>query len=645
MNKLKLSPFIIFIICCISLTCLPRISISAPCENLPDENCCVGDDCSGCDWMVTQSCELNKTYTAPGNVIVAPGVILTLKNNASLNIDFNHKNLTVQKGGGVLVKDGTKVDNYFLTDSTTPVLGVFPGVYADPELFRDGSTYYLTGSNIDWQTISIYESTDLVNFTLKTTYDPSSFPLHAYKYRGIWCGSLSKYKGKYYLFWNSQRSDGDYGSVFYAVADDDNLVFGEPHAINEDKTNMPRTYVNLGCTPDAVNGCLHDMRNAGHIFQDGDDTWYVYNSGGIISYLMDDTFEMVSGKQVVVNVPDVVYEVEEEPAFFKRNGKYYLMWSFSNDNRGYSIPYIMADSMADLNVGQNTSFSYIIYSLSQQCSSEWLYKEIGGSGNVIDDGSGTAAFGHLDNRIIIIAEVGDIGNISIHLVDDPAVVAGEEVVLFDKTSRNMTVNIDNGNSTEQMIADALTEHDIIASVITNCKNCVWTLGKGTDNVSLTGGVNHQYYAVYHKAVFVRGKEQYPRRVYLSKLHFYDDGRIKSLNAVNIHWKWNSPGDEPANAEYALYVKPIKNSWVGYDSPCIDSAEINDQWTTCPWDEENCPSGSCYKYVGYCPSSEAPAYDKSTIEKIRVCYSTDNWATQTCEETTFDGIEDNVIIEF
>lgn len=61
------------------------------------------------DWIVAQSCTFQGQATAPANVIVQPGVTLTLAAGADLNIDFANRHLRVRTGARVLVKQGAKI--------------------------------------------------------------------------------------------------------------------------------------------------------------------------------------------------------------------------------------------------------------------------------------------------------------------------------------------------------------------------------------------------------------------------------------------------------------------------------------------------------------------------------------------------------
>ena len=58
------------------------------------------------DWIINQDCVLPWDYTAPSDVIVQNGAVLTIPNGVTLDIDFTNFNLTVNSGGGVLIKSG-----------------------------------------------------------------------------------------------------------------------------------------------------------------------------------------------------------------------------------------------------------------------------------------------------------------------------------------------------------------------------------------------------------------------------------------------------------------------------------------------------------------------------------------------------------
>ncbi len=54
-------------------------------------------------WIITESCTLPHTVTAPANVLVSPNAVLTIPANMVLYIDLVNYNLTVEVDGGVLI--------------------------------------------------------------------------------------------------------------------------------------------------------------------------------------------------------------------------------------------------------------------------------------------------------------------------------------------------------------------------------------------------------------------------------------------------------------------------------------------------------------------------------------------------------------
>jgi hypothetical protein len=61
-------------------------------------------------WTVPATCTMTGGENiAPGNVLVPNGVVLTIPNGVTLNINFASFNLTVESGGGVLIESGGKI--------------------------------------------------------------------------------------------------------------------------------------------------------------------------------------------------------------------------------------------------------------------------------------------------------------------------------------------------------------------------------------------------------------------------------------------------------------------------------------------------------------------------------------------------------
>ena len=61
------------------------------------------------DWIVAVSCTFQGQATAPANIIVQPGITLTLAPGADLNIDFGGHHLRVRQNAKVIVKLGAKI--------------------------------------------------------------------------------------------------------------------------------------------------------------------------------------------------------------------------------------------------------------------------------------------------------------------------------------------------------------------------------------------------------------------------------------------------------------------------------------------------------------------------------------------------------
>jgi hypothetical protein len=62
------------------------------------------------NWVVSSDCILYDSYTAPANVEVQNGAVLTILDGVTLDIDLINYNLTVRNGSGVLIRYGGKID-------------------------------------------------------------------------------------------------------------------------------------------------------------------------------------------------------------------------------------------------------------------------------------------------------------------------------------------------------------------------------------------------------------------------------------------------------------------------------------------------------------------------------------------------------
>jgi len=94
----------------------------------------------------------------------------------------------------------------------------------------------------------------------------------------------------------------------------------------------------------------------------------------------------------------------------------------------------------------------------------------------------------LDSRILITAEDGYINNLIIN-IEDNGVETGDNASV-SVTSGVMTVEIDDGVTTEGTIATAISGDAQIDTAVADTPALVWTLGVGTDTGTITGGTGY-----------------------------------------------------------------------------------------------------------------------------------------------------------
>ena len=69
------------------------------------------------DWIITQNCTIGTFETAPENITITAGTLLTITNTGTLEIDLNTNSLTIEESGGILIKTG---GNLTQTGKLTP---------------------------------------------------------------------------------------------------------------------------------------------------------------------------------------------------------------------------------------------------------------------------------------------------------------------------------------------------------------------------------------------------------------------------------------------------------------------------------------------------------------------------------------------
>ncbi len=212
---------------------------------------------------------------------------------------------------------------------------LFKGWYADPEAIIYGDTYWIypTWSDVyEKQTFfDCFSSKDLVHWTKH----PSIIDTTEVKWakKAMWAPGVISKGGKYYLFFSANDvHEGEIGGIGVAVSD-------KPEGPFKDLLGKP--LIN-----EIVNGAQPIDQ---YIFHDEDsDNYYMYYGGwrhcnmvrlnkdftGLVSFEDGETFKEVTPESYV-----------EGPFMFKRDGKYYFMWSEGSwGGPDYSVAYAIADS-------------------------------------------------------------------------------------------------------------------------------------------------------------------------------------------------------------------------------------------------------------------------------------------------------------
>lgn len=210
---------------------------------------------------------------------------------------------------------------------------VFDGWYADPEAIIYGDTYWIYPTYSvpfdDQLYFDCFSSKDLVNWTKHERILDNTEVTWAR--RAMWAPAIIEKDGKYYLFFGANDvHEGEIGGIGVAVSD-------RPEGPYKDLLGKP--LIN-----DIINGAQPIDQ---FVFKDGDN-YYMYYGGWrhcIMVKLSDDFTSLVP-----FDDGDLYKEVTPEnyvegPFMFKKDGKYYFMWS-EGGWRGpdYCVAYAIADS-------------------------------------------------------------------------------------------------------------------------------------------------------------------------------------------------------------------------------------------------------------------------------------------------------------
>jgi beta-xylosidase len=213
---------------------------------------------------------------------------------------------------------------------------VFPGWYADPEAAVFDNTYWIfptTSAAYEDQTVfDAFSSKDLVTWTKHPGVLTNAAVPWAKK--AMWAPAVVENKGKYYFFFgaNDIQSDEEVGGIGVAVAD-------KPEGPYRDLIGKPLV--------DKFHNGAQPIDQ--FVFKDDDGTWYMIYGGwkhANIVKLKDDftaVVPMADGTlfKEITPAPEYV----EGSLMFKRNGKYYYMWSEGGwTGPDYAVAYAIGDA-------------------------------------------------------------------------------------------------------------------------------------------------------------------------------------------------------------------------------------------------------------------------------------------------------------
>lgn len=210
---------------------------------------------------------------------------------------------------------------------------VFEGWYADPEgiIYDDTYWIYPTWSDLyENQTFfDCFSSKDLVNWTKHSSILDTTEVKWAK--RAMWAPSVISKDGKYYFFFGANDvHEGEVGGIGVAVSD-------RPEGPYKDLIGKP--LIN-----EIVNGAQPIDQ---FVFKDGDRYYMYYGGWGHcnVVQLNDDFTGLVPFEDGTIYKEITPDNYVEGPFIFKKNGKYYFMWSEGGwTGPDYSVAYAISDS-------------------------------------------------------------------------------------------------------------------------------------------------------------------------------------------------------------------------------------------------------------------------------------------------------------
>lgn len=237
---------------------------------------------------------------------------------------------------------------------------VFPGWYADPEAIIFGKEYWIYPTfSDDYETpdrspvvsaeqLAAQKNTINPQYLKQTFFNAFSSPdlVHWQKHPHVldikdvkwaaysmWAPSIIAANNRYYLFFsaNDIQSDKEYGGIGVAVSD-------KPEGPFKDALGKP-----------LINQFYNGAQPIDqYIFRDADGTYYLYYGGWRhcnVVKLSADLLHQVPFPDGALFKEITPENYVEGPFVFRRNNKYYLMWSEGNwTGADYSVAYAIGDS-------------------------------------------------------------------------------------------------------------------------------------------------------------------------------------------------------------------------------------------------------------------------------------------------------------
>lgn len=212
---------------------------------------------------------------------------------------------------------------------------VFEGWYADPEGIIYGDRYWIFPTYSDLYENQVlfnaFSSPDLVNWTKHESILDSAAVTWAHK--AMWAPAVLEKEGKYYFFFaaNDIQSEEELGGIGVAVSD-------TPEGPYKDLIGKP--LIN-----EIVNGAQPIDQ---FVFKENDSTYYMFYGGwrhcNVV--LLNNDFTGIrpfpDGELHKEVTPE---SYVEGPFMFKKDGKYYFMWSEGGwGGPDYKVAYAIADT-------------------------------------------------------------------------------------------------------------------------------------------------------------------------------------------------------------------------------------------------------------------------------------------------------------